>query len=188
MSYTPQCKYVEGLILGKSSVLHEIYQKFAPRIIDYIRRKGGKREDGQDIFQEALIIIFQKAQKIEFELKSSFYSFLFGICRNLWLQKIIPETKRKIKIPTIELIITNESDKEEVSRERFKLYEKYLNQLSEKNRQILQLSAQDFSNKEIAEKMGIESYGYIRIKKMRAKKELMGIIRKDPIYNELRLF
>jgi FixJ family two-component response regulator len=86
------------------------------------------------------------------------------------------------------LATVDKSDEEEIKRERHKLYEKYLEGLSIKNRQILELSAQDFSDKEIAEKMGIESCGYVRIKKMRAKKELMKMIKNDVMYEELRLF
>jgi RNA polymerase sigma factor (sigma-70 family) len=188
MNLSTQCEYVEGIILRKPDILNTIYQKFAPQIIDYVKRKGGKKEDGQDIFQEALVIIFQKVRDAAFELRSSFYSFLFGICRNLWLQKIVPETKRKARIPKMNLATVDKSDEEEIERERYKLYEKYLKGLSIKNRQILELSAQDFSDKEIAEKMGIESCGYVRIKKMRARKELMKMIKNDVMYEELRLF
>lgn len=60
-----------------------------------------------------------------------------------------------------------------------------MQKLSDNNRLILELAAQDFSNKEIAEKMGIESYGYIRIKKMRAKKELMELIQRNSLFREL---
>jgi FixJ family two-component response regulator len=65
------------------------------------------------------------------------------------------------------------------------LYKECLQKLSDNNRLILELAAQDFSNKEIAEKMGIESYGYIRIKKMRAKKELMELIQRNSLFREL---
>lgn len=183
-----QKRFIKGIIQGNPVILNEIYKTYTPKIKEYITRKGGKVEDAQDVFQEALIIIYQKAQLKEFELKSSFYSFLFGICRNLWLQKIIPETKNKAKIPPLEMVIEVNHSEVEIKKERYRLYEKCLKQLSPDNRTILELSAQELSNKEIAEKMGIESYGYLRIKKMRAKKELITLIQKDILYKELCQF
>lgn len=183
-----QERFIQGIIKGNPVILNEIYKIYTPKIKDYIKRKGGKTEDAQDIFQEALIIIYQKAQINGFELKSSFYSFLFGICRNLWLQKIIPETKKKTKIPPMEMVVSFNHSEEEIKAERYKLYERCLQELSEDNRLILELSTQNFSNKEIAEKLGIESYGYLRIKKMRAKKELIALIQKDILYKELCQF
>lgn len=188
MEINLQQQYLEGLLLGCSTTLNHIYKNFLPRITEYIKRKGGGTQDAQDIFQEALIIIFQKVKKVGFELKSSFYSFLFGICRNLWLQKIIPESRRKAKIPATETTVSINYEEKEVKAQRYSLYEKYLYQLSDNNRLILELAAQNFSNKEIAEKMGIESYGYIRIKKMRAKKELTNLIQNNPLYGELSKF
>ena len=82
------------------------------------------------------------------------------------------------------VVLTNQ-DEEEIRRERFKIYEECLQLLSPSNRMVLELSAQELSNKEIAEKMGIESHGYLRIKKMRAKKELTILIQKHPMYEEL---
>lgn len=188
MSNNPQQYYIEGLISGNSEVLNTIYQNFEPRIKDYIKRKGGRSEDAQDVFQEALIIVLRKSQQIGFELSSSFYSFLFGICRNLWLQKIIPENARKEKIPAIEMEVVIDYIEEELRQKRYNLYQECLEKLPESSRLILELSAQNFSNKEIAEKMGIESYGYIRIKKMRAKKELTLLIQQNSLYNELCRF
>jgi RNA polymerase sigma factor (sigma-70 family) len=188
MPNNPQPQYIQGLISGDSDVLNLIYQNFEPRIKEYIKRKGGYSEDAQDIFQEALVIILQKAKKSGFELSSSFYSFLFGICRNLWLQKIIPETAKKTKIPTQDIEVTIDYVEDEMNTKRYNLYQECLQKLSGNNRLILELATQDFSNKEIAEKMGIESYGYIRIKKMRAKKELTLLIQQNSLFNELCRF
>ncbi len=50
---------------------------------------------------------------------------------------------------------------------------------------ILELSVQNLSDKEIAKKMNIESYGYLQIKKMRAEKELITLIRSNLLYQKL---
>lgn len=183
-----QQEYIDGIVNGNSIIIDTIYKNYIPRIIEYIKRKGGNIEDAKDVFQEAIMIIFKKAQITGFELRSSFYSFLFGICRNIWLQKIIPETKKKKRIPEMNTVVISNHDEEEIRRERFRIYEQCLQQLSPSNRMVLELSAQELSNKQIAEKMGIESHGYLRIKKMRAKKELTMLIQQHPMYKELCRF
>lgn len=165
-------------------MIGEIYKLFSPRITFYILKKGGKKEDAQDVFQEALIVLMRKVKAPDFELKSSFYSFLFGICRNIWLQKIIPETKRKSLVETQETTVY--MDKLwDVSEDRKALYHKYLHRLSYDNRRIIELSMEEYSYQEISDIMNIKSYGYLRIKKMRAKNELANLIRQDPLYKEL---
>lgn len=179
-----ELRYIEGVKRGSAQVIGEIYKLFSPRIAFYIQKKGGKKEDAQDVFQEALIVLMRKVKAPDFELKSSFYSFLFGICRNIWLQKIIPETKRKTLLDHQESVVY--MDKLwDVSKEREALYHKCLQMLSRDNRRIIELSMEEYSYQEISTILNIKSYGYLRIKKMRAKNELANLMRQDPLYKEL---
>lgn len=177
-------RYIEGVRRGSAQVIGEIYKLFSPRIAFYIQRKGGKKEDAQDVFQEALIVLMRKVKAPDFELNSSFYSFLFGICRNLWLQKVIPEAKRKsMQEPQESAVYMDKLW--DVSEDRRALYQKCLEKLSRDNRRIIELSMEEYSYQEISNILNIKSYGYLRIKKMRAKNELANLMRQDPLYKEL---
>lgn len=75
-----------------------LYEDCYPAIRSFVRRKGGGREDAADIFQDALIIFYKKIRNLDFSLQCSIGTYLFSICRNLWLKKMRTtsrEAKRK---------------------------------------------------------------------------------------------
>ncbi len=185
MIHAADKNYVQGILCNDLTTVSEIYNKFFPKIKSYVLNKNGILEDAQDVFQEALIIIFRKARETNFELRSSFYSFLYGICKNLWLQKSTYLKKRGKLVELIPDIPTEMHDSEaQHEHQQYLLYQKHFNTLSEDNKTILKMYAQNYSDKEIANAMNFDSYGYIRIKKMRAKKELITLIQKDPLFHE----
>ncbi|MEM1220067.1 MAG: sigma-70 family RNA polymerase sigma factor, partial [Bacteroidota bacterium] len=74
----PDFRYVEGLLQNDSSVILEIYDQFEDRIVRFVQQNQGKKEDGLDIFQEGLMVVFHKAQTGNFVLTASFFSFLYA--------------------------------------------------------------------------------------------------------------
>tara|TARA_R110002050_G_scaffold204522_2_gene340029 strand:+ start:15351 stop:15908 length:558 start_codon:yes stop_codon:yes gene_type:complete len=58
--------------------------KLYPRIEKLILSKGGKKEDALDVFQESLIILNRNLEKPNFQLSSSFYTYLYAISRFVW--------------------------------------------------------------------------------------------------------
>ena len=62
------------------SKLYSLY----PKIEVLILSKGGKKEDALDVFQEALIILNRNLEKTNFNLSSSFYTYLYSVSRFVW--------------------------------------------------------------------------------------------------------
>ena len=58
--------------------------KLYPRIERLILSKGGHKNDAQDVFQEALIILSKNLEKSDFKLTSSFYTYLYSVSRFIW--------------------------------------------------------------------------------------------------------
>ena len=91
--------YIQGLITGDERILKEIYSKYSLAITEFVQRYNGTREDARDVMQEGLIIVYKKVQQPDFTLKSSFFTFFYAVCRNVWL-KIL--SRKKLKTVTIE--------------------------------------------------------------------------------------
>ena len=77
--------WFQQLRAGDKSIFQELYTYF-----DYctkpIRRFGGSLENAQDIFQEAIIILYQKAvADTSFRLNCQVKTYLYEIVRRLWL-------------------------------------------------------------------------------------------------------
>jgi DNA-directed RNA polymerase specialized sigma24 family protein len=80
-------QYIAGLLNNDHAILREIYENYADRIKHHIIKNGGTANDAKDVFQDALMIIYKKAQSEDFELTSQFYTYLFGICHFVFKRK-----------------------------------------------------------------------------------------------------
>ncbi|MEM9674625.1 MAG: RNA polymerase sigma factor [Cyclobacteriaceae bacterium] len=70
----------------KETLFTQLYLQAFPAVARYISRKGGTLEEAQDIFQEALLVYYEKVVIDGFELKNSPRAYILGIARNLWLK------------------------------------------------------------------------------------------------------
>lgn len=164
-------KIIEQLRSGQAkTALKELYHAF-PSIRHFIRQHGGNDDDARDIFQEALIILFKKAQEPEFKLTASVNTYLFSISKYMWKD----ELKKKNRIVHFEM-----EQKEEVTHhieeeKKFKTLDSILNSLGEKCQSILRLFYyKKQSLDEIANGLGYKNIDTVKTQKYkcieRAKK------------------
>ncbi|ACU04892.1 RNA polymerase sigma factor [Pedobacter heparinus] len=64
--------------------LTALYKKAFPLVAGHISKMGGSLEEARDIFQDALIIYYEKSTASVLTLKHSDEAYLFGIARYLW--------------------------------------------------------------------------------------------------------
>jgi len=81
-------KIIEALRSNNQKKIIVGLYRYMPKIQGLIVAKGGTKQDAQDIFQEALIILCEKVQEVDFNIKSSLNTYLFGICRFLWMNEL----------------------------------------------------------------------------------------------------
>ena len=181
-------RYLLGLKKQREEVLREIYDNYFPGIKNHVINNSGSDEDAEDVFHDALIVIYRKVKNDSLELTSSFHTFLFAICKNLWLKKL-KRKKRKSGV-TIEdaevLTILNDSEQEIETTERFALYREKFQLLGEDCQKLLLLYFERKNMEEIAEAMGFGSEGYARKRKFQCKDKLTKLIKADERFNELK--
>lgn len=79
---------IAGLIKQDRRAYDRLYKLYYPVIERYVLQNSGSADDARDIFQDAMIIIFEKAGRSQLVLTASLKSYLYAICRNLWLKKL----------------------------------------------------------------------------------------------------
>ncbi|CAN5184909.1 hypothetical protein BH09BAC5_BH09BAC5_22300 [soil metagenome] len=146
---------IQSLIAGNQKAgLKQLYQYY-PVVRQMILKNSGTKNDAEDIFQEALIILCRKVKEADFELTASIKTFLFSISRLQWMNEL---RRRKISFK-VELPEIPAGDDEKLNdylqeEEKFKKAETALLKLGEKCRKLLQLFyAQRKSFKEIADEL-----------------------------------
>jgi RNA polymerase sigma factor (sigma-70 family) len=79
---------LEGLASGDRNAIVALYKLYHSVLKKWILSRGGLESDAEDVFQEALVVIFEKAKSPEFCLTCKLSTYLFAISKRLWFKKI----------------------------------------------------------------------------------------------------
>jgi len=63
-----------------------LYKKAFPNVARYVAQMGGSLEEAQDIFQDTLVIYYEKVASAQTEIIVNEKAYLLGIAKRLWLQ------------------------------------------------------------------------------------------------------
>jgi len=63
-----------------------LYKKAFPTVVRYVARMGGSLEEAQDIFQDALVLYYEKAVANQADIVVNEKAYLVGVAKKLWLQ------------------------------------------------------------------------------------------------------
>lgn len=85
-------KYSDKTILNgiknrKDSVLEYLYKDYFPQVLRIVVKNGGGEQDARDLFQEALIIIFNRLRNDKLKIESSFHNYFIVLCRFIWFRQ-----------------------------------------------------------------------------------------------------
>ena len=85
MSNTDQDKHLlEGLALNNRKIIEAIYRDNYPMVQALILNNSGNGDEARDIFQEAMIVVYEKAVSGNFELHCQLKTYIYSVCRRLW--------------------------------------------------------------------------------------------------------
>lgn len=180
---------LNGILRNDTIVLQFIYKNFYSKINFFIKKNSGDDDDANDVFQEAIIIIFRKLKANDLVLDCSFDTYLYSVCRFLWLKQL---DKRKIEKEKIkdnhdyhEDIYDDGLEKVADLNERYRLYQKHFINLGKDCQKILQLYFDKVPLKNIAQIMGFKSEKYAKKRKFKCKEYLIKSIKQDLEYNQI---
>jgi len=175
---------LEGVRLRSDFVINYVYKDYFPLIRFLVTQNGGTAEDAEDVFQDAVIIIYNMIIVGQLKLTSSFKTYMYSVCRNLWLQKL---NKRKAifdRLTDIEGYIDLPKDMlHETSYEETELHrliQIHFLSLPDDCQKILKMFVKKIPLREIAVTMGFKTENYAKTRKYMCKEELKKRIANDP--------
>ena len=113
MSNIDQDKHLlEGLALNDREVIEAIYRDNYPMVQALILNNSGNSDEARDIFQEAMIVVYEKAVSGSFELHCLLKTFIYSVCRRLWLKRLQQLQRYGSLIENVEETITVDEDLE----------------------------------------------------------------------------
>ncbi|MGY3088442.1 RNA polymerase sigma factor (sigma-70 family) [Hymenobacter sp. UYAg731] len=83
------------LLTDREQALTQLYRRAFPLVRRHVSRHGGSVQDAQDIFHDALVILYEQAVGGTLVLTAAPSTYLVGISRNLWHH----EQRRRARLP-----------------------------------------------------------------------------------------
>ena len=180
---------LHGILRNDNLILQHIYKNFFYKINFFIKKNSGDDEDSNDVFQEAIIIIYRKLKANDLVLDCSFETYLYSVCRFLWLKQLEKRKTEREKIQDNhdfnEDIYDNSFETTVDMNEKYKLYQKHFKNLGKDCQKILQLFFDKVSLRQIAQMMGYQSEKYAKKRKYKCKEYLVKSIKQDIEYKKI---
>ncbi|MCK0156718.1 sigma-70 family RNA polymerase sigma factor [Cellulophaga sp. F20128] len=180
--------YINGLVANDSIIIKEIYNKYVPKVVNYIKNNSGDEFLAKDLIQEVLVTIYHQGKDKKLQLTCPFDAYFFLLCKRKWLNEL---KKPKLKKVTInEEIVSKGDDAEELADETFifsqkqELFNEMFQQLGKACQDLLKATFKIKSMEEVAASLGF-TYAYVRKKKSLCIGELTNKVRNAPNYNNL---
>jgi RNA polymerase sigma factor (sigma-70 family) len=179
---------ISGIEAQNMLILKYIYKKFFQPVRFMVTSNSGRQMDAEDIFQDALLIIYQKISSGKLNLTSAFSTYLYSICKNIWLQKLNKKGLRIEYKDSMDFDLPEDSHNLDLlieDNEKFNLFQQHFRKLSEDDQKVMKLFLKKVPLAEIALIMGYKSYEYAKVRKYIIKEKLKNAILSDPRYREM---
>lgn len=153
----------------------------------FVLFNNGREEDARDIFQDVLLVLYQKIRKDDFVLTCTLGTYIYSIARLLWLKEL---EKRKRNVPgpvdVDEFIEPGAGIVEQAEyNERMMLYRNVFERLSNDCKRILSLFLEGLPIAAITKQMGYKNDQHTKNRRYRCKISLLKRIRVVYGYKEL---
>jgi len=155
-------------------------QQLRRSIINHVMKHGGNEQDGEDVFQDAIILLDRNIREKRFEGKSSLRTYLFGIAKWRWVS-----LRRKYN-GDVELEPRHQDGQEEspevrlIAAERRTLINQVLEKMGDKCRDLLKYYRLSYSMQEIADLLSISSAQQAKRDAYRCRKRFREYVTADP--------
>lgn len=148
---------LQGLANSDDKSLEIIYSENFPMIYRMVLQNNGSEDDAKDLFQESIIILYEKVQEGGFVLTSKLKTFIYAVCRRLWLKKLQGQAWQGSISEELEAVTPVEDTIEEHEKrdEQFAIMEKAMSHMGEPCKTILEdYYLHKRTMQEISEKFG----------------------------------
>jgi RNA polymerase sigma factor (sigma-70 family) len=160
---------ITGITARKSNVIKYIYKTCYDPVRRLILMNKGTDEDARDIFQEALFTVYQKITQQKFQLSCAFSTYMYSVCRFLWVRELTKKKEFDNITDEFPDIISVGSLNPKVELAGLRIFQRHFNELCEDCQKVLRLYFNKVSLEEISEIMGYKNVRIARDKKYRCK-------------------
>lgn len=152
-----ELELLKGLAGNDRQAVETIYKQHYAVIQSFILNNHGSADDASDVFQEAMVVLFEKASDPEFVLQCQIRTYLYSVARRIWLKRLQQMQRFGNTIDPAEETVAVEEEMEEHERKQqeFSMLEHAIRHLGEPCKSLLEAYYVKHQNmQEIAEHFG----------------------------------
>jgi RNA polymerase sigma factor (sigma-70 family) len=178
---------LQGLARNDKKAVETIYKENFNLIQALVLNNNGSAEDAKDIFQEAMIVLYEKVQTGTFELNCQIKTFVYSVSRRLWLKRLMQQSRYNLSEASEEAVgVDEEMEDHEKRNAEFTMMERAMGGLGEPCKSLLEaFYLQKRSMQEIAAGFGYTNAENAKNQKykclMRLKKLFFSQYKKEPL-------
>ena len=166
---------------GDESALDYLYKKYYPMMTKMVLKNNGTVEEANDVYQDALIVFWQKAISGNLKITAKISTYLYSICKNCWLKEL--NRKKRLSYTEHEVSIAEPNHEDMMS----KVVQDAMEVLGDPCKSVLiYYYFNQMSMSEIADRMNYSNANTVKAKKYKCKKRLDVLIKKN--YNQEDFF
>jgi RNA polymerase sigma factor (sigma-70 family) len=129
---------LQGLAKNDTKAIETIYKENYNLIQALVVNNSGSADDAKDVFQEAMIVLFEKVQSGTFELNCQIRTFIYSVSRRIWLKKLMQQNRMTISDGHDTVAVDEEIEDHEKRNADFTMMEKALSGLGEPCKSLLE--------------------------------------------------
>lgn len=162
----------ERIQRGDEKALEFLYKKYYRMMTKLVITNSGTEEEARDVYQDALVVFWQKATSGNLVLTSKISTYIYSICQNLWRKEL--DRKKRLSNEEKDTAVTMDLD----TAEKEKIIARCIDQLGDTCKKVLMYYYFDeLSMQDIAEKLGFANTDTAKTKKYKCKKKLDDLVK-----------
>ena len=101
---------LNGLAKNDAKAIETIYKSNFNMVQSFVLNNNGTYDDARDIFQEAMIVLYENAKTESFILTCQIKTYIYSICRRLWLKRLQQLNRYTSQVESLEETVPVEED------------------------------------------------------------------------------
>lgn len=157
---------------GDEKALEVLYKKYYRMMTKMVITNSGTEEEARDIYQDALVVFWQKATSGKLVLTAKISTYIYSICQNLWRKELDRKKRLSFEEKDSPASMDFETD------EKAGIIRKCIDQLGDTCKKVLMYYYFDgLGMQEIADRMGFANTDTAKTKKYKCKKKLDELVK-----------
>ena len=112
---------LEGLAASDKKAIESIYRENFNMVQSLVINNNGSADDAKDVFQETMIVLYEKVRSGSFELHCQIKTYIYSVSRRLWLKRLNQLNRYSPPAESLEHTVPVEDEIEEHEKRNIEL-------------------------------------------------------------------